>query len=66
MNSLIKTALFCLVISLMFSCNVLKKPKEGCPSNGKNVGAEKLMDILDEGNKGFKKAKIPKAKKFRD
>ena len=41
---------FMLVLS---SCSVFKKG-EGCPSNGKNVGAEKLLD----GN-------APKAKKFR-
>ena len=36
------------------SCSVFKKG-EGCPSNGKNVGAEKLLDG----------SKTPKAKKFR-
>lgn len=47
-----------IVISLIVltSCNVFKKPKEGCPSNGKNVGAERLLG--DE--------KVPKASRFRD
>lgn len=36
------------------SCSLFKKG-EGCPSNGKNVGAEKLLDG----------SKTPKAKKFR-
>lgn len=36
------------------SCSVFK-PKYGCPSNGKNVGAERLLS--DE--------KAPKAKKFK-
>lgn len=58
MHILLKTSLLCLAISLTISCNVFKKPKEGCPSNGKNVGAEKLL--------GETKEKIPKARKFRD
>jgi hypothetical protein len=58
MHTLLKTSLLCLAISLTISCNVFKKPKEGCPSNGKNVGAEKLL--------GETKEKIPKARKFRD
>jgi len=36
------------------SCSLFKKG-EGCPSNGKNVGAEKLLDG----------SKTPKAKKFK-
>ncbi len=36
------------------SCSVFKRG-EGCPTNGKNVGAEKLLDG----------GKAPKAKKFR-
>jgi hypothetical protein len=58
MNTLFKSLFFCIVISFTLSCNVFKKPKEGCPSNGKNVGAEKLL--------GETKEKIPKARKFRD
>lgn len=29
-------------ISLLCSCSIFKSNKSGCPSNGKNVGAEKL------------------------
>ncbi len=58
MNKLLKLSLLCIAISLSFSCNVFKKPQQGCPSNGKNVGAEKLL--------GESKEKIPKARKFRD
>jgi hypothetical protein len=36
------------------SCSVLK-PKSGCPSNGKNVGAERILSG----------EKVPKAKKFK-
>ena len=39
---------------LLSSCSLFKKG-EGCPSNGKNVGAEKLLDG----------SKTPKAKKFK-
>ena len=46
-----------IAVSLTFiltSCGVFKKGS-GCPSNGKNVGAEKLLDG----------SKVPKAKKFK-
>jgi hypothetical protein len=36
------------------SCSVFK-PKYGCPSNGKNVGAERILSG----------EKVPKAKKFK-
>lgn len=39
---------------LLTSCSVFKKG-EGCPTNGKNVGAEKILDG----------SKAPKAKKFK-
>ncbi len=46
---------FCLAL-LFSSCSTLFKPKYGCPSNGKNVGAEKLISDPSAGRK---------AKKFR-
>jgi hypothetical protein len=58
MKKFITLLLICSIAYFMSACNVLKRPKEGCPSNGKNVGAEKLLGGSDE--------KIPKAKKFRD
>ncbi len=51
------------LVLLLTSCriwNSVFKPKYGCPSNGKNVGAEK---ILSSDPKAMKDAK--KAKKFR-
>jgi hypothetical protein len=39
---------------ILSSCSLFKKG-DGCPSNGKNVGAEKLLDG----------SKTPKAKKFK-
>lgn len=46
--------LFVTAILGLASCSALK-PKSGCPSNGKNVGAERILS--DE--------KVPKAKKFK-
>ncbi len=37
------------------SCNVFK-PKYGCPSNGKNVGAEKLLGGDPAAEKAARKA----------
>ncbi|HMO31617.1 MAG TPA: hypothetical protein PKE63_12650 [Lacibacter sp.] len=53
--SMIRAAIYLLMVSFFMSCSVLKKPKEGCPSNGKNVGAEKILSG----------EKLPKAKKFK-
>jgi hypothetical protein len=55
MKNLVKAAIILCTVSLFTACNVFKKPKEGCPSNGKNVGAEKLLSG----------EKIPKVRKFR-
>lgn len=44
--------------TMLTSCSMWNKvfpPKYGCESNGKNVGAEKLLDG----------SKVPKAKKFK-
>ncbi len=55
MKNLIKAAILVTTVSFITSCSVFNKPKEGCPSNGKNVGAEKFLSG----------EKIPKTKKFR-
>ncbi len=55
MKNLVKAAISIAIVSFITSCSVFNKPKEGCPSNGKNVGAEKFLSG----------EKIPKAKKFR-
>ncbi|QNA44109.1 hypothetical protein [Lacibacter sediminis] len=55
MKQITKAALVVLLLSFMTSCNVFKRtPKEGCPTNGKNVGAEKLLSG----------EKVKKAKRF--
>ncbi len=54
-SSITKAALLVILLSFMTSCNVFKRtPKEGCPTNGKNVGAEKLLSG----------EKVKKAKRF--
>ena len=48
-------------IGMLFSsCSLwsnLFKPKYGCPSNGKNVGAEKIISGDPDAMKSVKKAK---------
>ncbi|HMU45468.1 MAG TPA: hypothetical protein PKC72_03820 [Chitinophagaceae bacterium] len=54
---------FAIIFSLMLlmsSCRVwnsIFKPKYGCPSNGKNVGAEKILSGDPDAAKSVKKAK---------
>jgi len=43
-------------LALLTGCSVFNKPKEGCPSNGKNIGAERILSS----------EKVPKAKRFRN
>lgn len=50
-NLLLKTAMLCMIVSMACSCS----QKSGCPSNGKNVGAERVLSG----------EKVPKAKKFK-
>lgn len=33
-----------IITLLLSSCGVFSKNKQGCPSNGRNVGAEKVLD----------------------
>ena len=52
------------LVMLLSSCSVWNKmfgPKYGCPTNGKNVGAEKLANGDPEAEKAARKAK-----KFKD
>ena len=48
------------LIIVLSSCKIfgnLGKTKTGCPSNGKNVGAEKILSGDPEAAKSIKKAK---------
>lgn len=51
-------AIFAVISMLVMttSCNLFK-PKYGCPSNGKNIGAEKLASGDPEAAKAARKAK---------
>ncbi|HEX6190754.1 MAG TPA: hypothetical protein VFZ42_00250 [Chitinophagaceae bacterium] len=44
------------VSMLLMACNLFK-PKYGCPTNGKNIGAEKLASGDPEAEKAARKAK---------
>ncbi|HET9429826.1 MAG TPA: hypothetical protein VFO70_01560 [Chitinophagaceae bacterium] len=44
------------VILLLSSCSMFK-PKYGCPTNGKNIGAEKLASGDPDAEKAARKAK---------
>lgn len=54
---------FAIIFALMMvlsSCrlwNSIFKPKYGCPTNGKNVGAEKILSGDPDAEKAMKKAK---------
>ena len=51
-----KKSLTCAVLTLLWVCLASScAPRYGCPSNGKNVGAERIL----EGGK------VPKAKKMK-
>ncbi|MBL7758893.1 MAG: hypothetical protein J0H92_15360 [Sphingobacteriales bacterium] len=54
-NALLLSVLICF-LTMMVSCNLFK-PKYGCPTNGKNVGAEKLLSGDPKAEKAARKAK---------
>jgi len=53
-RSILVLLVFGALVTALCSCSLFG-PKYGCPSNGKNVGAEKMVSG----------EKVPKAKKFR-
>jgi hypothetical protein len=60
MRRTITSLLLVVLIGSLSSCQVwnkLFKPKYGCPSNGKNIGAEKIISGDPEAMKALKKAK---------
>jgi hypothetical protein len=57
MKNFISTlVLVCFVMILTSSCNLFKRGS-GCPTNGKNVGAEKLISGDPDAEKAARKAK---------
>lgn len=55
-----KVPLILIFASILAGCSIFKNNKTGCPTNGKNIGAER---ILSGDKKAMKAAK--KAKKFK-
>lgn len=54
-----KILLFLFVISFLSSCFIFKKKeKYGCPSNGRNVGAEKIAAGDEKAIRASNKAKF--------
>jgi hypothetical protein len=57
----VRTLAICFSLMILFSsCKVWNSmfgPKYGCKTNGKNVGAEKILEGDPEGTKAAKKAK---------
>jgi hypothetical protein len=53
-RNLLTLIVFCSLVLAVSSCSLFA-PKYGCPGNGKNVGAERLLSG----------EKVPKAKKFK-
>ena len=60
-----KLSLFIVAVILFASCSLLrKKDKYGCPTNGRNVGAEKLLSGDKAAMKAEKKAKFRGIKSY--
>lgn len=60
MNFSTRTILFISLSLYLASCSV----KRGCPSNGKNVGAEKILSEDPKAMRDVKKAQKYKLNKF--
>jgi len=55
-NLVITLFICCFLVILASSCNLFKRGS-GCPTNGKNVGAEKLISGDPDAEKAARKAK---------
>ncbi len=56
-----KVLLGIVAVSLFASCSLFRNKKTGCPSNGANVGAEKVLSGDPKSLKAIKKGKKFKA-----
>ncbi|CAN5329893.1 hypothetical protein BH09BAC2_BH09BAC2_07550 [soil metagenome] len=60
-----KNILLLTTVSLIFcSCSIFKKDKYGCPTNGRNVGAEKILAGDKKAIKAERKAKFLGSKSY--
>jgi len=57
MKNRLTTVMLMIVMTSLVSCSVFKSKKVGCPSNGKNIGAERLVSGDSEAEKAARKAK---------
>lgn len=55
-NLPVVVALFCFA-TMTVSCSLFRSNKTGCPSDGKNIGAEKLVSGDPAAEKAARKAK---------
>ncbi|HEX2845817.1 MAG: hypothetical protein E6Q24_12710 [Chitinophagaceae bacterium] len=55
-NLLAIFTLFCFM-TMAVSCSLFRSNKTGCPTNGKNIGAEKLVSGDPAAEKAARKAK---------
>lgn len=51
-------------ILLLTSCSLFRSNKKGCPSNGANVGAERILSGDPKAAKDLKKGKKYRMNKF--
>ncbi len=51
-----KLLLFACIVFAVTSCGIFGKPKYGCPGNGKNVGAERILSGDPQAIKAARKA----------
>ena len=56
MKNFLAIAVLVSFMLILASCNMFK-PKYGCPTNGKNIGAEKLANGDPDAEKAARKAK---------
>jgi hypothetical protein len=49
---------------LLISCSLFRSNKKGCPSNGANVGAERILSGDPKAAKDLKKGKKYRMNKF--
>jgi hypothetical protein len=55
---LMKKVFFVVFCTLLISgCSIFKKNKYGCPTNGKNIGAERILSGDKDAIKAARKAK---------
>lgn len=57
MKNLSKLLVMLAVLVLLSSCGIFRSKKTGCPSDGKNIGAEKLASGDPAAEKAARKAK---------